>query len=403
LNRIAPPAKADSLADPETKDQSDDQTRDGDSDVETSKQEIGVLTPPCSVSSLKVVLEEPGDVDAESGIRQVVVSGPRECSGESDGWIECLEQTSSRTPEVSVELGELLGVQFDGERSSELGQKLFTAEPDGGQHRTDQEAVREDWIQDEHIVRPECTEEDGARVNAVGILTHHESLVIPSTESGVVVKPLEHQLEHDAVDETIDHSRQYVTPEHRARRQSSVMSVFEIVSKVASHLLECTTQHNNDELRHRFSGEPQTGQKLPNDVQLNTSIGYTLDDNPWDGENSPDNGDSDDGPPRCLSRPSFASDDRNGESSSKNNSVPPLGYILVSLHQSSVSVVEAVKGGSSLDQVDEQSVESLLEWSPISDEDIQDRKSVVYEVRPGLYVIILSMDKGSSSRRKDWQ
>ena len=126
-----------------------------------------------------------------------------------------------------------------------------------------------------------------------------------------------------------------------------------------------------------------TRKQLPDDVKLDTSVGDTLDDDPRDGQDRTDDSDTDDRPPWSLCWPSLASDDGDDETSEEDDTIPPFRNVLVSFHQSGVSIIKSVECVSSFDGVDDQSPECLFQRSPEFDEHVKDRKGIVHKVGSG--------------------
>lgn len=152
LHCISPPVERDTLAGSKAEDERDDEARDGDTDRKTSKEEIRVFSPPCSIPPLEVVLEEPGNVDTECSVRQVVVAGPSESARESDGGVEAFEKAGHRTPDSLVELGKALVRHGSGESSSEDREELLSSKPSAGEDSAKQKAVWQNRVKLKHVV-----------------------------------------------------------------------------------------------------------------------------------------------------------------------------------------------------------------------------------------------------------
>ena len=72
------------------------------------------------------------------------------------------------------------------------------------------------------------------------------------------------------------------------------MSIFEIGGEATGHLLESTSKHENDKLGKRLSRPPETREKLPHDICGDTGVGDRFDNDPGNGQQGADTGDSED-------------------------------------------------------------------------------------------------------------
>ena len=123
---------------------------------------------------------------------------------------------------------------------------------------------------------------------------------------------------------------------------------------------------------------------MPDHIELDTGIGDGFNQDPWDSKDCTDDSDTDDTPPRSLRRPGFACNDRDKESADKDDGIPPLRHVSVLSHQAGIAVFEAVEGGSTLDEIDGQTPERLLQRPPEFDEYVEYRESIVNEIGSGL-------------------
>ena len=253
MNHVTPPLEGSVLTGTEAEDKRHDQTGDRDTDAETGKDEIGVLSPPSRVATFEVVLEQPSEVDPESGVGEVIIAGPIERSRESNGRIQAAQRAGDRAPQVVVERVEWLGIHSSLEVMAHVRQEYLAEDPDDTENCAKEEAPWKNKVKLEHIVCTECAVEDDGRPDRVCVSADYVLLVVPFAKRAVRVEVHEHELEDGAVDDATDDDRGNMSAEYGSWWKFGVVRVFEIHREAACQLLECPTEHENDKVCGRGS------------------------------------------------------------------------------------------------------------------------------------------------------